>query len=201
MQYLLIILSFISFSFSNFFLKEKQYTMIGIHASPIPSFEIGTFDISHNPFKLVGFYGYLGVRNPELFTGYEDYTNTLGTNGFYGEDRFDGEYAVETKLGGGGYFYQLLFNDLFLLHQIGLFWYDKTFYNNWYDSSQILGNLGHYYTYSSTSSERNISYDLGTNLCFKLDDKKFVYLGLSITTMSDYVVKFGLFWTGMTYIK
>ena len=93
------------------------------------------------------------------------------------DDRFDGEFWISNYWGLGGYFFTPLSENMktFLLHQIGIITFNESFYNKYYDSFEILGNNGKYYSESSTPDKSSFGFEFGTNFYFSLSQHLFEY--------------------------
>ena len=83
---------------------------------------------------------------------------------------------------------------------MGLFWFYENFHNQYYDSFQILGNNGYYYTEGYTSGNQSLGIDIGSSIVFGLGEKSrykegysyYLSLGGSISTKGVFSFKVGL---------
>jgi len=151
-------------------------------------------------FRFMGGYGWFAAQDGS--GSYEDYTSVLGTVNVY-EDRFDGEFSITDHLGLGGYFFTSVTenNKFFLLHQIGLIFYRESFFNKYYDSYEILGDNGRYYTESRTPDNKSTGFEFGTNLFIALSQENssyynyffwYGYLGGSYSTIDSITFRGGV---------
>lgn len=143
----------------NFMINEYDSHM-DFGASYRPNMKSGEY------IKLSGFYmSYIY----DSVMGGEDYSSTLGPNGFPG-DSYLGEKNSVFMIGGGAYFYTPILKNkkFYLQHSVGAFLFSENFHNTYYDSFQILGNNGYYYTEGYSKSNRYFALEIGSSICVQL---------------------------------
>lgn len=180
---------------------SKPYMNGGFLLDP-GGFEMGMFFVPLNKkitvMKFYGGYGWFGGHDGS--GSYEDYTSVFGTVNTF-NDRYDGEFSISNYWGFGGYFFTSFdnTNKTFFLSQLGLISYSESFYNKYYDSSEILGNNGKYYSESKTPSKDSMGFEVGTNIFISLSEKPnysglysfYGYFGLSFSTIGSLIFRVG----------
>ena len=182
--------------FSNILFSNQWYMNCGLSLNP-SGLEMGMFHIpkESGSFTITGGYGWLNLDSNSNNDGYEDYTETLGTTNTF-NDRFDGQFSITDVTGLGIYFYSPM-KKYFLITQLGLINYNKSYFNKYYDSYQILGNNGKYYSESSTPSEKSISMEVGINLAYEFISqnpywKPIGYIGFSLSKFYSPTMRIGV---------
>ena len=150
--------------------------------------------------------GYAYFSGNDGSKGYESYTKSMGTVNIF-NDPFRGDFSISNHSGLGCYFYTPIAkgNRLFLLHQVGLISFKKSYYKKYYDPIEILGNNGKYYLESDKQDIQSIGLELGSNLYFPLNKKKYPdisiyekppffygYFGGAISTIGTFIIRYGL---------
>lgn len=199
----IILVVFTNFLFSQYSSSTPTpYMNVGLMMNP-NGFEMGMYFIpkSENKtlFKFTGGYGWFAGQDGS--GSYEDYTEVFGTVNTF-DDRFDGEFSISNYLGLGGYFFTPLSENrkTFLLHQIGIITFSESFYNKYYDSFEILGNNGKYYSESSTPDKSSFGFEFGSNFYFSLSQTPnyngryfwYGYVGGSLSTVDSFTIRGGI---------
>jgi len=139
--------------------------------------------------------GYGGFGGNQATDGYESMTSVMGTVNVF-DDQFKGEFSTVYNYSFGVYVLSLLgSSEKYLVHQIGITYQNKEFFNKYYDSLQILGNNGKYYLHSQKPPATNTGLELGSNLAIPISDypgsSLAAYFGFSYSTFHTLRIRAG----------